>query len=247
MFAENGWYVARLQRLYGDVYIVIVVFKARHLHHGLGPLVSKLDSEIHEMLQRSDGIIRVGLVAYPNSPSMNRTASTFSSFASDTDRNNQSTFIQHGGPAMGTPFNLYRFLMREAAYRAFDARSSIAHASNGAIDPPNLQDEFPESRGFCDPVTKLFMRFEPPILFRPDLDPAHCMMMRLRVLTQIWVGRYFDLDITKREIRDARSKARQKEEAIPRIPEEVPDLPETALVDEVLWVTVMVSLCFSVH
>lgn len=250
-FSHTGERLEGVRTAYGDVYVAILVFKGRSLHGGLAPRA------FWKAANSTDGGnivgVRVGLVAYPNGPAVNRTGSIavappngFSTSVNAAERlQHQRTMIQAGLTLFGTRANFVNWIAREyvfAHHNSVATAFSIVPFLRGTPTPLKslLHDmTYEDEHG-------VLRRVSVDRLLDPVLDHDK-YIRRARLLAHMRsCAIYFNYGITKTNVKAARQNAKAPVSKIPAFNPVKRSIPRTrealAIIDSRSAATVRV--CF---
>lgn len=212
VFSHSAGKVPGFRSQYGDVYVAVLVFKGRSLHGGLAP---RAFWHTAHSAEAADIVgVRVGLVAYPNGPTANRSGTMSpgppngfsSSLHLGARRQYQRSVLQAGLTLFGTRQNLVNWVAREYAYAVHNDFASAA----GFI---------PFLRGLPFTIREILQRvsftdehgIERTASTQDFLDPIEdhdAYIRRARLFEHLRAcATYFNLGVSKADVKYARAEA----------------------------------------
>lgn len=232
-FPESGTFAHTVEPIegcrteYGPVSIAFLVFKGRHLHGGYAP------RPFWQLASTSEGSdilgVRIGLVAYPNGPAVNRTGTVavgppngFSSSMTHTARKQyQRSMLQAGLTLFGTRQNLVNWIAREYSFALYNDIAMAVGAYPWLGSAPYSLTELVSRFTFRD-EDGLPCRASTKGIIDPLLQHKE-YARRCRLFAHMYESSvYFNLGVTKANVVGAREAA-QKEKALTIPPFAVPD------------------------
>lgn len=232
MFPEHGLYSCSMSHVVDDIWVVFIVFKGRHVHGGLGPMVARSVEEIESLNAIPEGATRIGFVSYPNTGATIRsgTCSVFprergQDFGTDAslaaDSANRLTFLRDGNVVMGGAHHNARWIYREQCHHIYNLLTRLHNVFRRDSDAvPTLEAVFAfvnkfyvDTNGGTDPL-----EIDP--RFNPRKDPAGVRLHRLRYHAMYWLAHLFLPDVTKTHLREE-----YKKQGGDRLEDELPPVP----------------------
>ncbi|KZV85795.1 hypothetical protein EXIGLDRAFT_775207 [Exidia glandulosa HHB12029] len=238
-YAHSAEKIDGIQSDFGDVYAAVLVFKGQHLHGGLAPRAFWK----HAQSVKGSKIVgvRVGFVAYPNGPAVNRTG-TFAvgppnGFATslhlEERRTQERNILQAGLSIFGTRRNMVEWLAREYSFSAYNMFATADGAIPFWLGVPYSVREMLSSIFYEDEAGNMCSVSTDGIL-DPALDhDGYIRMCRLFA----WMkgcATYFSLGITKASVMLTRLEMESDHIEVPKLAVTDIEVPETRRVLQVV-------------